>query len=82
MKLVLICDVCNMTNAHKFQSHSRHASVSYWSNVFKDPILHDFCTRSKDTGSAIYHLFFLALSGAPKPNPDTRVSNGSGAVQI
>ena len=41
----------------------------YWSNVFKDPILHYFCTRSKETGSAIYHLFFLALSGVPKPSP-------------
>ena len=27
MKLVLICDVCNMTNAHEFQGHSRHASI-------------------------------------------------------
>ena len=79
MKLVPICDVWNMTNAHKFQSHSRHVSVSYWSNVFKDPMLHDFCIRSKETGSAIYHLFFSSVgSSYTKSN----MSNGAAQCSI
>ena len=69
MTLVLICDICNIANAHEFQGHSRYASVSCWLNIFKDPILHDCCIPSKETGSAIYHLFFLVLSRAPEPSP-------------